>query len=258
MTNDEIHNPLNRQKSITDQIVEIINERIISEIYPSGSKLPPGDQLAKEFNVSRATIRIALSRLEGRKLVQRRQGVGTYVREYNKILNPLNEFYEFSHLIRATGYQPDNSTQSKIIEPDEELLDSLKLKPGSLVLEQKKVYTADGDPFAYLVNYIPVWVFEEKISLEEALKPDLTDEFINFFKITCGQKVSHFVSTLKADIYENIDPPSELINNGPNTPVLVINETGFNEDDNIFVYSSEFLPGNWMTFKVIRHLGNAM
>jgi GntR family transcriptional regulator len=255
-SNAESEDLLVRQQSLVDQVFGIINERIISEFYPSGSKLPAGDQLAEELNVSRSTIRMAMSKLEDRNLVQRRQGVGTYIRELTKIPNPLNEFIEFTQLIKDTGYQPGYSTFSEIIEPDAELQELLRLGAGSLVLEQRKIFTADGDPFIYVVNQIPVWVFENVCSLEESLNPGLTERFVEFFEITCNQKISHFVSSVRADIYENIDPPRELVNDGPNTPVLVINETGFNEDDKPIIHSCEFHPGNWMTFKMIRRLSS--
>ncbi|MBC8504281.1 MAG: GntR family transcriptional regulator [Chloroflexi bacterium] len=251
-------NTLIRQQSLVDQVFKILYERIISGVYPSGSKLPTGDRLAEELNVSRSTVRMAVSKLEDRKLVQRRQGVGTYVRELIKIPNPLNEFIELSNLIKDHGYQPGYSTLADIVELDGEMLEILQLQPGSKVLQQRKVFTADGDPFIYVVNHIPVWVFEHVISLEEALKPDLTDKFVEFFEVICKQKISHFVSTVRAEIYENIDPPKELVDNEPQTPVLVINETGFNEEARPIVNSCEFHPGNWMTFQMIRRLRSNM
>ena len=89
-----------RQISLADQILDILIERIINGIYPPGSKLPPENQLREEFNVSRSTIRTAVSRLEDRKLVHRQRGVGTYISVHQNISNPLNEFIEFRKLIQ--------------------------------------------------------------------------------------------------------------------------------------------------------------
>lgn len=253
----ENEKPMVRQQSLADQVFEILKERINQGVFHSGNQLPTENQLAEELKVSRSTIRVAISKLEDRKLVQRRQGVGTYLRELSKISNPLNEFRELVQLIKATGYEPGYSTVSDIVEPAESILEILQLKPGSLTLRQKKIFTADGDPFIYVINYIPTWVFEQVISLEEALKPDLTEKFLDFFEITCGHKVSHFVSTVRAEIFDQLDPPSELINDGPNTPVLAIAETGFNENDKPIVHSVEFHPGNWMTFKIIRNVSRS-
>ena len=64
-----------RQISLADQVLEILIDRIVSGNYPPGSKLPPENQLREELNVSRSTIRTAVSRLEDRKLVHRQHGV---------------------------------------------------------------------------------------------------------------------------------------------------------------------------------------
>ena len=248
--------PLIPQQPLVDQVVEILHKRIVNGTYLPGSKMPTGDQLAKELNISRSTVRIAMSKLEDRRLVQRRQGVGTYVRE-SKIPNPLNEFIELFDLIREHGYEPGCTVLSQMVEPDDEIQEILHLPPGREVLEQRKVFTANGDPFIYVVNHIPFWVFKDLITREEALKPELTDEFVEFFEETCQQKISHFISTVRADIYKNIHSPIELANDGPETPVLVIRETGFNEEDKPIVNSYEFHPGRWMNFQLMRFLRNS-
>lgn len=245
-----------RQISLADQVFDILNDRIINGIYRPGSKLPSEDQLKEEFNVSRTTIRTAISRLEERLVVYRQRGVGTYVSEHLNISNPLNEFIEFPQLIKANGFKPGyQELSSEVIEPNEELLDILQLEPEDKVLKIRKIFTANDDPIIYVINHIPLWVFEKKIAIKEAMKPGKTVGFINFFEEICGQRISHFISTVKADIFENVDAPKVLANEGPYTPVLVINEIGYNLTDKPIVSSCEFHPGDWMTFRMLRRRG---
>jgi len=249
----ENENLLVRQQSLADQVFKILKDRIDQGVFQSGNQLPTESQLAEELKVSRSTIRVAISKLEDRKLVQRRQGVGTYLRGLANIPNPLNEFRELTQLIKLSGCEPGYSSVADYVEPSDSIIEFLQLEPGSQVLRQKKLFTANGDPIIYVVNHIPLWVFESVISLEEALRPDLTEKFLDFFEITCGHNVSHFVTTVRADIFVHLDPPAELINDGPNTPVLVISETGFNDNDRPIVHSDEFHPGNLTTFNIIRN-----
>jgi GntR family transcriptional regulator len=246
-----------RQLSLADQVLDILVERILDGVYPPGSKLPPENELRAEFSVSRSTIRTAVSRLEDRKLVHRQRGVGTYISRQSNISNPLNEFIEFPQLIKDNGYEPGyQELSSEIYTGDEGILEKLQLEPGSSVLRLRKIFTANSDPIIYVINHIPVWVFEDILSVEEVLQPGITERFFEFFEQTCNQRISHFISSVKAEIFENIDAPDILINDGPNTPVLVINETGYNDNDKPILSSCEFHPGDWMTFRMMRRRGN--
>jgi len=246
-----------RQQSLADQVFEILKERINQGVFTTGNQLPTESQLAEELKVSRSTIRVAISRLEDRKLVQRRQGIGTYLRQIAKISNPLNEFLELAQLLKATGYEPGYSTIADLVTPPDPILEILQLPAGAETLRQRKIFTANGDPIIYVVNYIPTWVFEQVVSREAALKPDLTERFLDFFEITCGHKVSYFVSTVSAETYDMIDPPGEILHDGPHAPVLAIAETGFNDGDRPIVHSTEYHPGNLMTFNIIRNVSRS-
>jgi len=65
-----------RTPNIGMQIASIIEERILQNVYPIGSKLPPERQLAEEFDVSRQSLRSALRILATRGMIQTRQGDG--------------------------------------------------------------------------------------------------------------------------------------------------------------------------------------
>jgi GntR family transcriptional regulator len=245
-----------RQPPLADQVLDILIKQIANGVYPPGSQLPSENLLAKSLNVSRSTIRTAISRLEDRKLIHRHQGVGTYVSEHLHISNPLNEFIEFPQLIKANGYDPGFKViSSEIIQAKGDIVEDLHLEAGSQVLKIRKIFTANNDPIIYVVNHIPVWIFENVLPHEEALNPNTTENFIAFFEETCHQRISHFISTVRADIYANIDAPDILINDGPATPLLLIDEVGYNENEQPIVSSREYHPGNWMTFRMIRRRG---
>jgi GntR family transcriptional regulator len=245
-----------RQISLADQVFDILIDRIIRSVYPPGDKLPSENQLREELSVSRATIRTAISRLEDRFLIHRQPGVGTFISEHLNISNPLNEFIEFPQLIEVNGFEPGyQELSSEIIEPDEEISSNLQLESGSRVLKIRKIFTANGDPIIFVVNHIPLWIFKNILATEEALQPGTTERFIDFFEGICKQRISHFISTIKAETLENIKAPKTLINDGPHTPVLVINEIGYNDNDKPIVTSCEYHPGDWMTFRMMRRRG---
>jgi GntR family transcriptional repressor for pyruvate dehydrogenase complex len=68
-----------RRTSITDEVFNILHERITSMYYKTGELLPSQDKLAKEMGVSRNTIREAVNRLSTVGILTAKQGFGTVI-----------------------------------------------------------------------------------------------------------------------------------------------------------------------------------
>ncbi|WP_082545302.1 GntR family transcriptional regulator [Sphingomonas sp. Root1294] len=65
--------------SLNHQIFLVMRDRILNGYYEAGQMLPSEDELARLFSVSRITLRSAMTTLEAEHLIERRQGVGTFV-----------------------------------------------------------------------------------------------------------------------------------------------------------------------------------
>ena len=66
------------------QVFLVLQDEIVEHRYAPGEMLPGEEELAKLFRVSRVTIRAALETADGFGLIERRQGVGTFVREVSR------------------------------------------------------------------------------------------------------------------------------------------------------------------------------
>ena len=69
--------------SMADEVFKILHDRIVSGELKPGEKLPSQDELAKQFGVSRNTIREAIYKLTVIGLLSTKQGVGTIVEVSN-------------------------------------------------------------------------------------------------------------------------------------------------------------------------------
>jgi len=242
-----------RQSSLSSQILGILIEQIRNGTFPAETPLPPENQLAANFKVSRATIRSAFDRLEAMGLIVRRQGVGTFVRKSSNISNLLNQFIDFPRLIADNGYEPGFlQLRTELIQPTPEQVQSFKLSGSDRVLEIEKVFLADGDPIIFCINHIPEWVFHEAFPGDEVCLPGLTEPILEFLEQKCGQSIAYYVSSVRADILKNCCTPKIFKKLDPLTPVLVIDEMGYNHEEQPVHQSIEFHPGNRMNFKLIR------
>lgn len=70
-----------KPQKLSEQIGSVLEERILSGIYPVGSRLPSERHLAEEFGVSRPPVRDALGMLAARGLTFSKPGGGHYVSE---------------------------------------------------------------------------------------------------------------------------------------------------------------------------------
>lgn len=65
--------------SLTKQIADEIEQKILNEEYKVGEKIPPEPQLIEYFKVSRNTVRESVQALINAGILEARQGDGTYV-----------------------------------------------------------------------------------------------------------------------------------------------------------------------------------
>jgi GntR family transcriptional repressor for pyruvate dehydrogenase complex len=68
-----------QKASATATVFKALYEMIAAGRYQRGQKLPPQEELAKQFGVSRNTLREAINQLSAMGLLSSRQGVGTVV-----------------------------------------------------------------------------------------------------------------------------------------------------------------------------------
>ncbi len=70
-----------KQAKLSDVILSQLEGMILEGSLKPGQKLPAERELAKQFDVSRPSLREAIQKLEAKGLVSRRQGGGTFVSE---------------------------------------------------------------------------------------------------------------------------------------------------------------------------------
>lgn len=84
------------------RVADVLMQRIISEEYSPGLRLPSEVDLSEEFSCGRSTIREALRHLAGLNLVQSRRGSGAVVLDFRRegsmeLMAPYFQYGKFDH-----------------------------------------------------------------------------------------------------------------------------------------------------------------
>jgi len=137
------------------QLETILRKRIFSGEFSVDVPFPSEELIGKEYEVSRITVRRALSALEQEGLISRKRGKGTFVSEKAMSLEPprLSGFIED---IVSMGIK----TKIKLIDiswvkAPENVKECLNLQKQDQTLRIEKVRLIKGNPFSYVFNYLP-------------------------------------------------------------------------------------------------------
>ena len=188
-------NNIIRQISVADQVNEILHQRIRDGAYSPGMRLPSESELAKDFDVSRATVRTVFARMEAEGLILRKQGDGTYINEHIHDVNThLGGLWEFSRLIESSGYEASVQPVSIVTRPADSLeQEKLKLKPGEPVVWMQRLFLADQKAVILANNTIP----ERKIDpAAGTLKFDLPIQ--EFLERYCHKRIAYVILDVSA------------------------------------------------------------
>jgi GntR family transcriptional regulator len=141
--------------SISQRLHEDLG-KIIAET-PPGKRLLTEPELAKQLNVSRATLREGMRTYEIQGLIYRRQGSGTYVIHPSQVIDTGMEVLESMETIsKRIGL--DLSMGDLKIEhqkASEEIAKELSIQPDDQIIQISRVIHAEGRPVAYLVDIVP-------------------------------------------------------------------------------------------------------
>ena len=184
-----------RSRSVTSQATSILTERIRTQAYLPGSRLPSESELAQELGVSRASIRTALSRLAAQGLVLRKQGDGTYVTIHlDTIPGSLGGLWNFLRLIEFRGQEPSIRVLVQTVRTaSEEEARSLALLPDAPVLSLRRLFSADQAPVILANNAIPLNLLRVAPEACDGALP--IDVFIRQY---CGMEIAYDIFDISA------------------------------------------------------------
>lgn len=150
--------------------IKTIVMRIAEGVYPPGSMLPSEFDLGAELNVSQGTARKALTELELKGVIERRQGKGSFV----TLRTPENSLFHFFRLRTDKGEQVAPQLVAETVTSRRANAKEKTLLVGQpdTVFEIVRVRNHQGAPLCHEVSIVPTALFpglKERSPLPNAL-----------------------------------------------------------------------------------------
>ncbi|CCI84847.1 GntR family transcriptional regulator [Lactobacillus pasteurii] len=141
------------------QVAQEIKKRIKSGQYHPDELLPDQETLAKEFGVSRLTVKKAIDGLERKGLVYKQSGLGTYVSApipiKSKTDTPANFFMGLDTEM-GKGRVTSQVLHFTVEFPSPEIQKNLSLKKNEPVYDIIRLRLLDGEPFVIEHTFMPL------------------------------------------------------------------------------------------------------
>ena len=143
--------PISRT-NVSSKVFDQLKEQIILGEWKPGEKIPSENELAKQLNVSRITVRQALHRLIAFGLIETRVGEGSFVKEISAGVF-LNSIIPVIALGQSATMEVLEFRQ--MVEPETARIAAIKATPDDIeklrkMHEKMKVYSEKGDISKYV------------------------------------------------------------------------------------------------------------
>ncbi|MBC6140636.1 GntR family transcriptional regulator [Listeria welshimeri] len=221
------------------QSEELLRRLIEEKIAEGETGFPSERMLETELGVSRTTLRRSLDTLEKEAVIQKRSRKGIEINQKQTI----NILKMNSMSSQLPGDQVVEVLSQKIVDGVEEVNQFLELAINRPLFKLVRRRIIDGKPFSYEVSYVDSARFGgiENIDLNNtSLYSVLEDEFgIN---PTYGREELRFVSA-NEKLTEALKIPL-------NTPLFEVVSKAFDQNDEPFEYSKQYLIGNQIKYKI--------
>lgn len=227
-------------------IKEDILEKIASGIYSPGDPIPNQIEYAKKYNVSRVTVREAISALKERGILKTINGKGTFVTEKISSYYGPNRLGGLSqNKLESKGTLHSKVLSIEIVPASKQVASSLKIREGEMMIKIHRLRLLDDVCIAveeaYLqyqyVNNIDFWNADlENGSLYSLLKDEAGIEF------KCAEEEIHAI--LANDVLANYFDIECM------TPILFVKRITITSDGIPLEYCNNYERGDEAGIKV--------
>lgn len=167
------------------QLYEIFKEKIENNEWAVGSQIPTEEELCKTYEVSKATVRLAILELVRQGYLSRQQGRGTFVCK-RIIPEGLTMLTSFKELMLEAGVNFSTKVLAQtVIMPIDDLDIKLDITEDKHIIYIKRLRLIDNEPILLQETYMPHHICP--LTLEEDLE---NNSLLDVLEKKCGVKIT--------------------------------------------------------------------
>jgi len=227
----------NRGIPLYYQLATILTRKIMSGEYTGGVPLPSENALAEEYQVSRITVRQALASLESDGIIVRKRGKGTFVTEASLSVEPAKLTGSMQDLFSMGIKTSTEVLQFGLAEAAKGIAGELGLPEGTQVVRIERLRLAKGNPFSYILNFLPP-------AIGGKIQPDdlLAKPLLRIVEDNLGINLASATQRIEADVADSYVAPLLKVRVGD--PLLKIARTVFDSHHKAVMHTSVLYRGD--------------
>lgn len=225
------------------QLKTIIKNQILDGTFEYGDLIPSEIEYEKRYDISRITVRRAISDLEKEGYVIRSRGKGTHVIYNNSLAEQFNRIRSFTDEMKQFNLEPGTSfLEVKKEIPPKEVQVAFGLGEEEAVVGLKRVRTGNGQPLVYFLNYFPN-------SLEMPTDPEKYKESI--YALMNEKKIMQPVRAIENFRAQNATKEiAEKLQIKENEAVLIRIRYGYNKHNELIEFTIAYYRSDSYSFSV--------
>jgi GntR family transcriptional regulator len=229
------------ERALYLQIVDSLTAKIEAGELAPGDKVSSERELSKQLQVSRMTVRHAMTALHVRGALHREQGRGTFIAE-PKLEEPTNILFSFTESMLRKGMTPGARLLSlQRIPATRSVCEELHVALGQDVYYVNRLRLANQEPMAIEHSFFPAALFPglDKHDLETQSIYSILESAYSVYLAQASQSYEPTVAN---------EEESGLLKIPPGAPLMLIRRTAFDKQGRPVEHAKDLYRGDRSRF----------
>lgn len=218
------------------QLKQILRSKVDNGEWNPGDQIPTEDELCERYQVSRITVKRAISALVGEGLLYRRQGKGTFVLAPKIEQGPVR-LTSFSEQMRQRGLRPGGVLlKQQVVLATKKIAERLGVEVGTPAIQLERLRLADDQPMGIQTAHVPL------SRCPELLEEDVGSRSLYKTLEKYGVRPVSAIERYEAGLVERYE--ADLLHVPAGSPAFLVERIAYDANDVTIEYVKSIMRGD--------------